>query len=250
MSMKKFILLIALFYISIVPLYTSFAVSTPDDFLRANQLYKSESYQDALRIYERLLTKYPDNFSLTYNIGNCYYKIGEYGKAKLYYEKSLRMKPRDRDLKYNIEILNEKLGLLRKRNLWETIKNYTFNFFNLREVSIITIILFWIFTIFFFLEWRTKVKFSYTARNISLLLFIIFLAIYLTNYYQQLHTKWGIVIAPAIEVKLAPREEEELAYGLKGGEKVKILREESDWFEIENKEGYRGWALKKEIGQI
>lgn len=113
---------------------------------KADELYKSGKYEEALTIYQQQLNEDPGNFKIAFNIGNSLLKLGRYDEAKKafqraesltkysdeasasYYNKSLtnaksnefenslkdlktaiRLNPDDSDAKANFEIVSRML---------------------------------------------------------------------------------------------------------------------------------------------
>jgi len=64
-----------------------------DELNKANELFNEKKYDDAQKIYEKLLTENPDAYILNVNIGNCYFQKENYQKAIEYYKKVLEENP-------------------------------------------------------------------------------------------------------------------------------------------------------------
>ena len=72
-------------YIWIIVLQTLFAQSNNDLFTSANQLYKINDYQSAIRNYEQILSS-SEHEDIYYNLGNAYFRNpngDEYGGISL-----------------------------------------------------------------------------------------------------------------------------------------------------------------------
>ncbi len=81
-------------------------------YLRAEELYLKEgNYSRALQLYLELYKKYPQNFALLYNIGNCYFQLGEYPLALLFYKRAKRLRPANFDLLHNLQLTYQRLEL-------------------------------------------------------------------------------------------------------------------------------------------
>lgn len=55
--------------------------------------YQTKFFSEALKNYQLLEKKYPNNHTVYNNLGNLYKDIGEYEKSEAYYKKSLEVKP-------------------------------------------------------------------------------------------------------------------------------------------------------------
>ena len=63
-------------------------VSTENN--KANELFRSQHYQEALQEYLDLYAKNPDNGTLAYNLANTYEALGETEKAREFYQKAMK----------------------------------------------------------------------------------------------------------------------------------------------------------------
>ena len=89
------------------------AVTVPPEqvnsiFDMANEEYKDGSYENAITLYEGLLSspgiKAAD---IHYNIGNAAFKLDNYGGAISSYRRALRLAPRNQDIVANLEFVRE-----------------------------------------------------------------------------------------------------------------------------------------------
>ena len=67
-------------YIWIIALQALFAQSNNDLFTSANELYKINDYQSAIRNYEQILSS-SEHEDIYYNLGNAYFRNGDIGKS-------------------------------------------------------------------------------------------------------------------------------------------------------------------------
>jgi len=54
-----------------------------------NKLSEEKKYEEAIAVYEKLLSQNPDAYIINKNIGNCYFELQKYDKAEEYYRKVL-----------------------------------------------------------------------------------------------------------------------------------------------------------------
>ena len=86
---------------------TTAAMQTDDQsaytlFAKANALYKQNKYEEALALYEQLLSQDTVDPVLYYNTGNAYAQLHRPGPAVLMYERALQLDPRDADAQENL----------------------------------------------------------------------------------------------------------------------------------------------------
>lgn len=79
-------------------------------FFRANALYSSEQYVEAVTLYEEILATGVESGAVHYNLGNAYFKAGDVGHAVLAYERANRLIPADPDLAANLAFARELAG--------------------------------------------------------------------------------------------------------------------------------------------
>lgn len=102
--MQKLFSFIFLFMFSLV----LNASETDNLLIQANKAYQAENYQEAIDLYESILTKGKHSASLYYNLGNAFYRNNQLGKAILYYEKAKLYAPRNEDIEHNLLIAKNK----------------------------------------------------------------------------------------------------------------------------------------------
>lgn len=80
-------------------------------FEKGNTLYNKGHFAKAAQTF-RALTHNPKwtNFSVLYNLGNCYFRLQQYGVALAFYRKAQRHRPNDLDLLHNIQLLYQRVG--------------------------------------------------------------------------------------------------------------------------------------------
>lgn len=85
---------------------SAFAESSVNAVKNANKLYKSKKYDNALKEYNKALTKSPDSAIINFNIGAAQYKKGDYEKALNSFTKALTSENRKLEAKANYNIGN------------------------------------------------------------------------------------------------------------------------------------------------
>lgn len=98
-GMKSLILLLAL----------TFGAQSADAITKQNadDEYKKENYQQAIKDYEELLKK-GASVSMYYNLGNAYYRTDNITRAVLNYERALLLSPGDDDIRFNLQLARSK----------------------------------------------------------------------------------------------------------------------------------------------
>ena len=106
----KFIIcgsLLVTFYLSMFTC-SAFAESSAGVVKKANKLYKNKKYDEALKEYDRALTKSPNSAVVNFDIGAAQYKKGDFEKALGSFSKALISEDGKLELKTNYNIGNSK----------------------------------------------------------------------------------------------------------------------------------------------
>ncbi len=82
---------------------------------RANQAYKQELYNEALKLYLQEAKDTGVSSALYCNIGDTYYRLKDNVHAVLYYERALVLDPSNDDARFNLDFVRGKMQLLERR---------------------------------------------------------------------------------------------------------------------------------------
>ena len=123
--MKRFFCILS--YISLSLIYSSFAFAqdTATIVAKANKLYQSGKFDEALTLYNQALKNEPDSPLISFNIGTAQFKKKNYAIAISSFEKATLAKDKALEAKanYNIGNAKYKLGKLKENtSLSETVK--------------------------------------------------------------------------------------------------------------------------------
>ena len=78
-------------------LFSSMIGFSQENWNQANNYYDDQEYEQAINLYESLISEGYQSFDLYYNVGNSYYKLDMFAEAVLFYEKSLLLEPGNED---------------------------------------------------------------------------------------------------------------------------------------------------------
>jgi tetratricopeptide (TPR) repeat protein len=225
-------------------------VHSPNELLKqANQYYANRQFDQAIPLYESLLSQYGPSFIVYYNLGNAYFKNNELAKAILNYERALRIKPMDQDTRFNLQVCQARtvdkidsvgvflvtrwfraLGDLLSSNHWALVSLISF-----------TLLIGFLFAYFFSrTAWLKK-----TGFYVSLLLLILSILslVYASRKYQEIvHPDQAILMDPTVTVKSSPDENGTDLFTLHEGTKVTLRNEVGNWKEIVLQDGNVGWV--------
>ncbi len=239
-----------LFFLSSI---TSWAINTNELFEEGNAYYNSQNYKAADSIYSILDTSGYYSSELYLNLGNANYKLGNIAKTIYNYERALKLAPGDEDIIHNLKIANQ---LLADKNtvksskriddlIYTAIKSTT-NFWAI--LSIVLFVLGSVLMLLFLVLKTAKQKKTSFYLGIALYLFGT-VTIYLASlqFHKQISIEYGIIFKPFVELKTEPSENSNVAFVLHEGTKVKIVNQNSKWYEISFNNGQIAWVEKNKL---
>tara|TARA_B100000530_G_scaffold82707_1_gene50304 strand:- start:46 stop:804 length:759 start_codon:yes stop_codon:yes gene_type:complete len=237
-----------LLFILLLSLTNLFSFNDVDSiFNQSNNLYNSNSFEQAIDGYKSVLNKDINNGILYYNIGNCYYRLNNLGYARLFYEKAKLYNPTDRDVLHNIELV--------KAQLIDDIKNIPQFFLvkiindinvklNSSQWAYVVILALYLNLIFFLLFFFSK---SVDTRvnslrsvliTIPILLITVFFLIY-SNFDNKYDT--AVLVDSNAYVKTAPSIEADDYFIIHEGVKFQLIDEVDNWSRVLLSDGKDGW---------
>ncbi len=226
-------------------------------FDQGNEKYRHGRYEEAIKFYELILSKNIKNGHVYFNLGNSYYKQNNIGKAILNYERAKNFLPRDQDVQFNLRFAHSQ-----KRDTFsETDENpftkiilFIYNVFSLNTLFWIVYGLLLVIIASLLFRWFNK-NIDYQVINqkvtyYSVIIFIILLFILVVKVYETKTTTYGIIIADESKVKSGPSQSYTDIFNLHAGTKVRIRKENNDWYLVSIPNGYNGYINKNELEKI
>jgi len=221
-------------------------------FYKGNTLYEEGKYEEAIKMYTKLIEQGLESGYLYYNIGNSYFKKGEFGKAILHYEKANRLIPYDSDLRSNYTYVLTKIPEVSMQISFPWYKRM-FAAFGGLTVNGLTILLSIIYVlillsmIFFFFIPQSK-KYSRIIAGILLVLFLTGIA----SLYDRISLidREAIVTVESTEARFEPLKNATSHFTLYEGMKVTVLQSRKDWSKVGRADGKAGWIKSKTMGKI
>lgn len=244
MEKLKYVLLLVLFGLICFTSYDVFCVEPQTLFHQANAAYADKDYQRALDIYHQIVGSGFDGGELRYNIANCYLKLNDKFRAILNYERANLFLPNDPDILHNLEYIRNDLvrSYEESRPYWlrKIIKDVLRGF----NISFLAVLL-TITNVCVFLLIGLRV---YKIKSLPLwpiFLSVVFVLFFTAEILLRKIEMAGaaMIIEEAADVRYEPNDKATVYFSVNGGEKIKILRTESEWIKIERPDGKKGWTL-------
>ena len=230
---------ISIILLSLLFSTTSFAQSKSE----ADSLYIKEKYEEAAKMYEKILSTQGEAAEIYYKLENVPYSI-------LNYERALMLSPGDGDIRTN-------LALARARTVdritpasemffitwWHNITNSMSIAAWIRfAVVCFILMLIGILAYMFHTNLTIRKLGAYGAITLFLLVILANLCA-LTQHVFLAKRSYAIMIAPATTVKSSPSESSTDLFIIHEGSKVEILDNTmKGWREVKLEEGKQGWV--------
>jgi tetratricopeptide (TPR) repeat protein len=227
---------------------------TPEDyFKKGNETYKKGDYQSAVSDYEKALQSDKIAPELFFNLGNAYYKLNRIAPSIFYYEKALKLNPADEDIAYNLKLANQmKLDKIEQvpDNVFLRLKKSINKIFNYETWAWISIFGAWLglvaFIWFLFTRNANQKRIAFITMWLSL--FIWLFAWYNADFGHRLaQVKYGIIFTPKVDLMTEPNLTSDVVINLHEGSKVKILKDDADWYLVKLPDGKKAWIPKADV---
>lgn len=221
----------------------------------AVKLYSQKKFNEAISIYEQILSKNKESDKLYFNLGNCYLKTNQIGKAIYNYELAAKLNPKDDDIKVNLNIANSKTidKIDNKENyfigeLKSSIANY-YSTTSLAWISIFSLIIsLSLLLLFIFSKFVLLKRGGFMA---SILSFCVFVCAMLLGYFSlnlKKQTHFAIILSHEIKIHAEPNDLSGSKFSLHEGTKVSVLNQTDKWLNIKLENGNEGWVKSNSVG--
>ena len=231
---------------------------------RANQAYKQELYNEALKLYLQEAKETGVSSSLYCNIGDTYYRLKDNVHAVLYYERALLLDPSNSDARFNLDFVRGKMQLPDDAgDSWfsnwvdQTVSRLSSNTWAI--IAIVTFLLFLAgVAAYLFLDnvLMRKVGFFGGALMIVASLLANLAAFHV--YHKATDGNGAIVMPETVTLGTAPRtprDKSEEAFELRQGTRVEIIDSVSDkasgkWLQVSTAGGHKAWLNAQAVEVI
>lgn len=252
--MKKTIITILFFVFSLL------LFASEQQFIEANKQYNEGNYDEAIQLYEDILTtKNLESAAVYYNLGNAYFKKNKIAHAILNYERSLLLEPHNEKVLYNLELSKaktvDKIDTVESFFIKEWIEKMA-NLTNSNTWAWYAVVSFWIFILLLFLYVFSRfliLKKTALALNWFVFFFCLFSFIFSgIQKRKSVNQNYAIIFENSVVAKSSPDESGTDLFLLHEGTKVKINSTfgNKEWVEIELSDGNSGWLKQNVIQKI
>lgn len=231
-----------------------FSQSADELFTQANEKYKSEQYEEAIKLYDQIESLGVVSSELYYNLGNSYYKLNKVAPSIYNYEKALLLDPLNEDAQNNLvfakRLTIDNIEELPKSVLQKidesVVKKLSYNQWSMISVGL-SILGSLLFLLFYFAYSPSRKRLFFVTSMISFLLLITTSIFAFKEYSFAKNNVEAIVFAEETEIKNAPTLNSENVFTLHEGTKVKVLDTVDNWKKIKIADGKVGWIISNDL---
>ena len=231
---------------------------------RANQAYKQELYNEALKLYLQEAERTGVSSDLYCNIGDTYYRLKDNVHAVLYYERALLLDPSNSDARFNLEFVRSKMQLPDDAgDSWfsnwvdQTVSRLSSNTWAI--IAIVTFLLFLAgLAAYLFMDNVLMRKIGFFGGALMIVATILANLAAFHVYHKATSGNGAIIMPETVTLSTAPREprdKEEMAFELQQGTRVEIVDSISDtangkWLQVSTAGGHKAWLNAKDVEVI
>jgi pentatricopeptide repeat protein len=236
---------------------TLFSQNISNSMQQAGEYYRNGEFDEAIKIYEELISDGYQGTSLYFNLANSYYRVGQLGYAILNYERALKISPSDEDAKHNLAFANlstvdriqplptfflfewwESLLIALSVNGWTCLAYFFF------------IVLLFLITLYFFAKTISQQKIILFSGLGVLVLTTLLVALLIVKINREQTHISGVVVEQTITVKNSPDAKSIDAFVIHEGLKVKLEDKLDNWVKIRLADGKVGWIENDAVARI
>ena len=231
------------------------AESANDVFFRANRQYDDGNFDEAVKLYEQLISQGVVSGNIYYNLGNAYYKTGKKGKAFLNYERANRLIPNNEDLFANISFIKSTLEVKQPEEVYPVYQKVWMGLRDSVSVNtwfVVSVVLFFGVCLILgigFLNYRFAGRLRMVS-GILIFLLVVSVTFFIDGYNAGRRFKAGVIIVPEAEARYSPSYSGAPAFKLFEAMKARIVRKQGSWTYIRLSKEKSGWVESEAIEAI
>lgn len=226
-------------------------------FEKATEAYNSGAYEEALGLYEEILSSGKHSAALYFNMGNAHYKLGHIAPSIYYFEKALLLDPADQEVKANLAFAQnmtvDAIQPLPDTEIGQAFRGLIGSL-TMDQWAILGIVLMSLFVIsyllYFGLSQPNLKRIALIAGFFMLILSLLSTTAAYLSYNNYLQDQPAIIFNEVVTVRAEPNENASEAFLLHEGTKVQVLDSLSTWKKIEIADGQTGWMPSDALKQL
>jgi len=222
-----------------------------DIFDIANEEYKAGNFEDAVRLYQGLLSgPGPKTADIHYNLGNAYFKLHEYGRAIAAYRRALRVAPRDQDIQANLRyvrsITTDKIDQPKGTELLQEMVFFHYGI-NRAEAETMFLCGYFAAALLGAICLVRKSRLLKGLTYIALAIALAFAASTVTRIYHAADPNEAVIVVEETDVHTGPGDNYMVSFSLHDGAEMNTRKRQDGWFQVALPDGRRGWVRGSDL---
>ena len=213
-------------------------------------------YDEAITLYESLLSEQKESATLYYNLGYAYYKSGMLGKAIVNMERAKRLSPNDADVLANLEQAYANTDQMQTLEpvffvRWWTSFTDAMGSDGWAVVMVVLFVLTLVgVALFMFSDIVALRKTGFFSAIILFVFCVMSLVVSINKKNAIEESSEAIIMSASVTMTTSPDKNGSEMAVLHEGTHVEILSELGEWIEVQLKDGNVGWLKKSDVEVI
>lgn len=223
----------------------------------ANEAYQKGNFEEAIAVYEAIISEGYQSTALFHNLGNAYFRTGQMGYAALNFQRGLEMSPGDRGLKENLELIragfDDPIMEIPEFFGWAWL-NRTQRFLGSNGWAVVGTMVFG-FGFFFLSRWqmaqkRRLRKQGFIIGVVLLLVSALPFTLAWSAYQQITQKRTAVVVQGSPQLFQAADHRSEVIRVLEPGVTLHIQDQIGDWVKVKLRNGQIGWVTNTDFEKV
>lgn len=217
------------------------------DFNKANAEYGAGHFEEAIKLYDKVITSGHASANVFYDLGNAYFRARDLGRAILNYERALALDQHHPESRANLEIARDEARAL---ELTRSEPERIVRFGTPNQYAIIAAIGFWVgaFSIALGIFSKGRARGAITISVLCLL--VVAAGVFAAYYINNEENAKAIVTGDTVQARLATADNANSVLALPPGSEIKVLSLRGDWIYAELPNNLRGWIPAKDAENV
>jgi tetratricopeptide (TPR) repeat protein len=228
-------------------------------FRRGNEAYLHGDYKAATDAYEQVLNAGVVHQDLEYNLANAYFRLDRVGPAILHYERALQLDPSQEDAEFNLRLARDtaasrwqdRLQGADKDPLWIRVLAP----FTLGGLGLLFLGLYGALFLLALAVYLLPRGGSLRVVAAALLAFNLLGAggagtLLFGRWWLENRVEQGIALPDELAVKEGPDGNDQTAFLIHAGLRLRVTGHEQDWVRIRLANGLEGWVRDRDVGRL
>jgi len=230
---------------------------TPEEiFNRGNAAYQDGRYDEAAQAYRTLIKYQIHDPRVEYNLGNTEFRSGRLGKAILHFERARRLDPTDQDIRANLAYVRsfcfDQVPAANVPVLLQWLRTGQDRLGPDRQAWVFLALLWALGSVIGWTFGRPG-RFSAAAGWVAsglVVVSVIAAASWYTTYLRLEGRPSAVVLAPSVEVRAGPGENNPTLFTVHEGLIVEVRDVRPEWIQVSLPDGLNGWMVRSAVEPV